>query len=133
MELKRFGVSLEEDLLESLDKLVKSHHFPNRSQAIRYLIKDSLLEDKQDKNAMVAGAIVIVYDHHKRELNNKLMHIQHDYHDLILSSQHVHLEHDLCLETIAVKGKAQMLARLADKIIGTKGITHGKLVITDIS
>jgi CopG family transcriptional regulator, nickel-responsive regulator len=132
MQVKRFGVSLEEDILKSLDDLVKKNKFPNRSQAIRNLIKGTLVSEKVDKNKIVAGAIVIVYDHHKRELNNKLMHVQHDYHDLILSTQHVHIAHDLCLETIAVKGKAQSLLTLADKIIATKGIKHGKLVMTDI-
>ena len=132
MLVKRFGVSLDEDILKALDELVKKSNFPNRSQAIRNLIKGTLVSDKIDKNKIVAGAIVIVYDHHKRELNNKLMHVQHDYHDLILSTQHVHLAHDLCLETIAVKGKAQLLLSLANKIIGTKGIKHGKLVMTDI-
>ncbi len=132
MQVKRFGVSLEEDILNSLDELVKNKKFPNRSQAIRYLIKSTLVEEKIDSNQTVAGAIVIVYDHHKRELNNKLMHVQHEYHDMILSTQHVHLEHDLCLETIAVMGKAKILTELADRIIGTKGIKHGKLVITDV-
>jgi len=132
MQVKRFGVSLEEDILFNLDELVKRNKFPNRSQAIRHLIKTTLVEDKIDNNKIVAGAIVIVYDHHKRELNNNLMNVQHDYHDLILSTQHVHLEHDLCLETIAVKGKAQKLLELADNIIALKGIKHGKLVMTDI-
>lgn len=132
MQVKRFGVSLEEDVLKALDKMVVKHNFPNRSQALRHLVKSTLVTDKVDENKTVAGAIVIVYDHHKRELNNKLMHVQHDYHDLILSTQHVHLEHDLCLETIAVKGKSKKLMELADKIIGTKGIKHGKLVITDL-
>ena len=132
MQVKRFGVSLEEDILKKLDTLVIKNKFPNRSQAIRSLIKDSLVEDKIDNNKIIAGAIVIVYDHHKRELNNNLMNVQHDYHDLILSTQHVHLEHDLCLETIAVKGKAKKLLELSDNIIALKGIKHGKLVMTDI-
>lgn len=132
MLVKRFGVSLGEDILNELDNLVEKHSFPNRSQAIRHLVKTSLVTDKVNENKVVAGAIVMVYDHHKRELNNKLMHIQHDYHDLILSTLHVHLEHDLCLETIAVKGKAQKLFELSDKIIATKGIKHGKLIITDL-
>lgn len=132
MQVKRFGVSLEEDMLTALDKLVAEKHFPNRSQAIRHLIKSTLVSEKIDKNKTVAGAIVIVYDHHRRELNSKLVDVQHDYHDYILSTQHVHLAHDLCLETIAVRGKAQQLLTLADKIIGIKGIIHGKLVMTDI-
>jgi CopG family transcriptional regulator, nickel-responsive regulator len=132
MQVKRFGVSLEEDILDDLDQMVIKHSFPNRSQAIRHLIKSTLVNDKVDENKTVAGAIVIVYDHHKRELNNKLMHIQHDYHDLILSTQHVHIDHDLCLETIAIKGKAKKLLELSDKIVSTKGIHHGKLVMTDL-
>ena len=132
MQIKRFGVSLEEDILNKLDKLVISNQFPNRSQAIRNLIKGTVVKESWEKNKIVAGAIVIVYDHHKRELNSKLMNVQHDFHNLILSTQHVHLAHDLCLETIAVKGKSQDLIKLADKIIGTKGIKHGKLVMTDL-
>jgi CopG family transcriptional regulator, nickel-responsive regulator len=131
-QVTRFGVSIEESILKSLDKITRTHKFPNRSQTIRYLIKNNVVEEKFEKNKIVAGAIVIVYDHHKRELNNRLMNIQHDFHDLILSSQHVHVAHDICLETIAVKGKSQQLVHLADKIIGTKGINHGKLVITDL-
>jgi CopG family transcriptional regulator, nickel-responsive regulator len=132
MQVKRFGVSLEEDMMNALDKLVVSNQFPNRSQAIRYLIKSTNVTESWEKNKIVAGAIVIVYDHHKRELNSKLMNVQHDFHTLILSTQHVHLAHDLCLETIAVKGKSQELVKLADRIIGTKGIKHGKLVMTDL-
>jgi CopG family nickel-responsive transcriptional regulator len=132
MSLKRFGVSLEDELLKTLDTLVIKQQFPNRSQAIRYLIQKTKVEEKWKENKIVAGAIVIVYNHHKRELNTKLVDVQHDYHDLILSVQHVHLDHDNCLETIAVKGKARKLEELSDKIIGTKGIKHGKLVMTMI-
>ena len=132
MSLKRFGVSLEEDLLRALDTLVIKQQFPNRSQAIRYLIQKSKVEEKWTENKIVAGAIVIVYVHHRRELNTKLVDVQHDYHDLILSVQHVHLDHDNCLETIAVKGKARKLEELSDKIIGIKGIKHGELVMTII-
>ncbi len=132
MQVKRFGVSLEEEMLKELDKLVLTNQFPSRSQAIRFLIKSKMVKESWDQNKTVAGAIVIVYDHHKRELNSKLMTVQHDFHELILSTQHVHIEHDLCLETIAVKGKSKDLIELADKIIGTKGIRHGKLVMTEL-
>jgi CopG family nickel-responsive transcriptional regulator len=130
MKVKRFGVSLEEDLLKSLDNLVKIHQFPNRSQAIRYLINKNLTEEKWNMNVFVAGAIVLVYDHHKRELQNRSTNLQHNYHDLILSVQHVHLDHHNCLETIAVKGKAKDLKSLADKLIALKGIKHGQLVMS---
>lgn len=132
MQIKRFGVSLEEDILNTLDKLVVNNQFPNRSQAIRHLIKNTDVAESWEKNKVVAGAIVIVYDHHKRELNKNLMNVQHDFHDLILSTLHVHIAHDRCLETIAVKGKSQDLVKLADKTIGIKGILHGKLVMSDL-
>jgi len=130
MQVKRFGVSLEIELLRTLDNLVLEKGFPNRSQAIRFLIKKNLVEKKWEDNQEVAGAIVIVYDHHKRELSNKSTHVQHEFHDLILSVQHVHLDHNNCLETIAVKGKARKLSELADKLIGLKGIKHGKLIMS---
>lgn len=130
MTVKRFGVSLEQDLLKKLDQLVKKHQFPNRSQAIRYLIEKSDIVNKWDDNEEVAGAIVLVYDHHKRELQSKSTQVQHDFHDLILSVQHVHLNHDNCLETIAVKGKAKKLKELADLLIAIKGIKHGELVMS---
>ena len=130
MSLKRFGVSLEENLLTDLDNLVERQKFPNRSQAIRYLISQSKVEEKWAGNEQVAGAIVLVYDHHKKDLQTKSTDIQHDYHDLILSVQHVHLDHHNCLETIAVKGNAAQLKLLADQLIALKGIKHGKLVMS---
>jgi CopG family nickel-responsive transcriptional regulator len=130
MQVKRFGVSLEENLLNDLDKLVIQQNFPNRSQAIRYLIKKNLVKDEWEGNEKVAGAIVLVYDHHKRNLQSQSTEVQHDYHHLILSVQHVHLNHDNCLETIAVRGKATELITLANKLIAIKGIKHGKLVMS---
>lgn len=130
MSLKRFGVSLEEHILEDLDKIVERKRFPNRSQAIRFLVAQSKVEEQWEDNADVAGAIVIVYDHHKKDLQTKSTDIQHDYHDLILSVQHVHLDHNNCLETIAVRGKASKLRSLADRLIALKGIKHGKLVMS---
>ncbi len=130
MAIKRFGVSLEEKILASLDRLVDKHQYPNRSQAIRALIKNNTIEDEWKGNEEVAGTITLLFDHHKRDLTNKSTSTQHHYHHLILSVQHVHLNHDNCLETLVVKGKAQELKELADKLIGMKGIKHGKLVMT---
>ena len=130
MPVSRFGVSLEEDILEMLDTYVKANQFPNRSQAIRHLIEEHTVEKKWQCNNEVAGAVVMVYDHHKNEIVTRANEIQHDYHHLILSSQHIHLSHDLCLETIALKGKANELTDLADKLISLKGVKHGKLVMS---
>jgi len=106
------------------------NNFPNRSQAIRNLIEKYAVEQKWQCDNEVAGAIVIVYDHHKRNIDNEINEVQHDFHHLILSSLHVHLNHETCLETIAVKGKASELTELADKIITLKGVHHGKLIMT---
>ncbi len=130
MKVKRFGVSLEEDLLNDLDQLVMLQNFPNRSQAIRYLIKKNLVEDEWEGNEEVAGAIVLAYDHHKRGLQKISTEVQHNFHHLIISVQHVHLNHDNCLETITVKGKAKDLIKLSNDLISIKGIKHGQLVMS---
>jgi CopG family nickel-responsive transcriptional regulator len=130
MPLARFGVSLDQDLLKALDDFVIENSFPNRSQAIRHLVEQNLADKKWHRNQIVAGAIVMLYDHHKGDVPSKSNDIQHEYFDVILSSQHFHLNHNNCLEIIAVKGKANRLTQLSDKLIGIKGIIHGKLVMS---
>lgn len=130
MKVSRFGVSLEEDLLQGLDELVEKHHFPNRSQAIRFLVRNAMVTDTWEEDRMAAGAIVLIYDHHRRGVVDSLLNIQHDYGNLILASQHAHLDHDYCLETIVVKGQPSKLNELADRLIAIKGIHHGKLVMS---
>lgn len=133
MGLKRFGVSLEQEYLDYLDDLVARKQSPNRSQAIRKLISESKVDDKWEGSEEVAGAIVLVYDHHKRDLQNQSTEIQHDYHHLILAVQHVHLDHHNCLETISLRGKANELTTLADRLIAIKGMKHGTLAMSIIS
>lgn len=130
MSVVRFGVSMDKETMHELDNYVIANNFPNRSQAIRNLIEQYAVEQKWQCDNQVAGAIVIVYDHHKRNIDNEINEVQHEHHHLILSTLHVHLSHDTCLETIAVKGKASELTLLADKIITLKGIHHGKLIMT---
>lgn len=130
MSIVRFGVSLEENLLEALDQYASENHFTNRSQAIRHLINNNIVTNKWQCNNLVAGSITLVFDHHKRGILKKMTDIQHEYHDRILSSQHFHLEKDLCMEIIAVKGKASVLTELADRLIAVKGIQHGKLTMS---
>lgn len=131
MAVVRFGVSLEKELLNELDNFVVKNQFANRSQAIRQLITNNLVKTKTEENKNVAGAITLIYDHHKRDLLNKLADTQHDFYDIILSAQHFHLDHDNCLEIIAVRGKAFRLQSLANKLIALKGIQHGNLSIND--
>ncbi len=128
--MKRFGVSLEEDLLDKLDGLVERHRFPNRSQAIRFLVRRYITEDDWARNQPVSACLVLVYDHHKSGLQKKLTALQHDYHSLVLCSQHVHLDHDNCIETITLKGRTGEIRSLADRLIAVKGIVHGELVMS---
>jgi CopG family nickel-responsive transcriptional regulator len=132
MSLVRFGVSLEKEILEALDNFVIENKMPNRSQAIRHLVEQNIVERKWQCNQIVAGAVVMLYDHHKGDITIKSNDIQHEYFDVILSSQHFHLNHDNCLEIIAVKGKAKRLTELSDKLIGLKGVIHGKLVMSRV-
>lgn len=130
MSVVRFSVSLGQDVMQKLDEYVSNNNLPNRSQAIRSLVEQYSVEHKWLCGNEVAGAIVIVYDHHKRNIDQDLNKVQHDFHHLILCSQHIHLSHETCLETIMVKGEASELTTLADRIISIKGIHHGKLVMT---
>ena len=132
MSLARFGVSLDEDVLKALDEFVIENKLPNRSQAIRHLVEKNLVEKKWQCNQIVAGAIVMLYDHHKGDVTIKSNDIQHEYYDVILSSQHFHLSHENCIEIVAVKGTANRLTELSDQLIGIKGIIHGKLVMSRV-
>jgi len=128
-EIVRFGVSLEKELLEKFDRLIKEKKYPNRSEAIRDLIRENLVKREWVEGKEVAGAITLVFDHHKRDLVNILTDIQHDFHQLIISSQHIHLDHDNCLEIIVVRGKPIDVRVLADKLKATKGVKYGSLSI----
>ncbi len=132
MAIKRFGVSLEDNLLEDLDQFVIQNRFPNRSQAIRHLIQKNLIEEKWENDDVVAGAIVIVYDHNLPELHQKVNSLQHEYNCLTLAGQHIHIDNHTTLEVITVKGKARKLTKLADKLTAIKGVKHGELVKTGI-
>jgi len=128
-EIVRFGVSLEKELLEKFDILIKEKKYPNRSEAIRDLIRENLVRREWVEGKEVAGAITLVFDHHKRDLVNILTDIQHDFHTLIISSQHIHLDHDNCFEIIVVRGKPIEVSELADKLRATKGVKYGSLSI----
>lgn len=132
--LSRIGVAIESDLLALFDRLIGRRGYPSRSEAFRDLIRDALMaETTQADNAPVVGSVTLVYDHHVRQLSAKLTALQHDYHDTIVSTLHVHLDHDNCLEVIVVRGKARDVRRLADALISTKGVRHGRLTIAGSS
>jgi len=125
--LIRFGVSLEKELLGKFDKQIKGRHYPNRSEAFRNLIRQELVAREWQEGREVAGAITLIYDHHKRELINKLTDIQHDFQKVIISNQHIHLDYNNCLEIIAIKGNPKQAQRLTNSLRAVKGIKHATL------
>ena len=127
----RFGVSLDSILLDRFDGLIGKKGYVNRSEAIRDLIRDSLVEEEwESSTAETVGSITIVYSHDTRELTDALTDLQHHFCDTILSSMHVHLDEHNCLEVIALRGKAKDIKEIADRLIGKKGVKHGKLTVT---
>jgi CopG family nickel-responsive transcriptional regulator len=126
-KLVRFGVSLGRDLLDRFDALVAERGYASRSEAFRDLIRSSLVEEEWRAGSEVAGAVTIVYDHHKKDLVHRVTDIQHEVHGLIISTQHIHLDHDHCLEIIAVRGSAAEVRRLADALRAVKGVLQGSV------
>lgn len=123
----RFGVSLDKDLSKKFDAHIRAKKYRNRSEALRDLIREELVRTEWLKGGEVAGTVTLVYNHHKRELINKLTDIQHDFHSLIVSSQHVHLDHDNCLEIIVAKGKPEDIKNLSCRLQATKGVKFAAL------
>ncbi len=132
MSVARFGVSLENDLLEALDLFVKENKFPNRSQAIRHLIEKNIVETKWKCNNIVAGAIILTYKHKKNDISARLTEIKMDAVNEILSSQIFYISSEKVLEIIAVQGTSYKLTSLSDLLISVKGIEHGKLIMSKV-
>jgi len=129
-KLSRFGVSLEGELLRRFDAFISREGYTNRSKAIADLIRKEFVTDVFARGGGVAGAVTLVYDHHKRDVVNKLLDMQHDHGAIIISAQHVHLDHDNCLEIIAVKGPGAKVKALADSLKSVKGVKHATLSVT---
>lgn len=129
--MARFGVSMDAGLLERFDTLSERKGYANRSEAIRDLVRNALVEEKcSHGDEEIVGTVTIVYDHHQHGLSDRLTEQQHGHHEAVVSTLHVHLNRSDCLEVIVVKGKATDVQRLADRLIGTKGVKHGRLVTT---
>jgi CopG family nickel-responsive transcriptional regulator len=129
--LVRFGVSIEEELLSAFDALIEAKGYANRSDAIRGLIRNLLLDVQieEDPEARVVGTITLVYDHHHGDLANRLVELQHRHHLHIVSTLHVHIDAANCLEVLVVKGRNRQVREISDALIGTRGVQHGKLII----
>jgi len=123
-KLQRFGVSVETDLLDKFDEFIRERNYKNRSEALRDLMRQALVEKQWIGDELIAGAIAFVYDHHQGQLVASLMDIQHDYYKIIVSSQHVHLDHDNCMEIIIARGAATQVGNLYNAIRAMKGVKH---------
>ena len=130
-ELTRFGVSIDSQLIKKFDALVTRKGYATRSEAIRDMIRDMLVEEEWTSGGQeTVGTITIVYNHHTRELEHALTDMQHKSFHQIISTLHVHLDAHNCLEVLVVKGKSKEIKMIADRLIGTKGVMHGKLTMT---
>lgn len=129
-DLVRLSLSIEKPLFDQLEKLVKKSGYENRSEFVRDLIRDRLVKGEWDKDEEVLGTITLVYDHHRRQLTEKLIDLQHHHHAHVLVTTHVHLTHDLCAEVILVRGQASLIRKLADAIHQQKGVLHSELSMT---
>jgi CopG family nickel-responsive transcriptional regulator len=125
--LFRFGVSLDKTLLDKFDRYIRERNYSNRSEAFRDLIRQELIKKEWQEGDDVAGAITLIYDHHRKDLLNKITDLQHDFQKVIISTQHIHLDHNNCLEIVAVRGRPEEVIKLADILKSIKGVKHGTL------
>jgi CopG family nickel-responsive transcriptional regulator len=130
MAITRFGISLDSELLEGFDGLIAKKGYSNRSEAIRDLIRDTLVKEEwEGGKEETAGTITLVYSHEIRDLSDTLTEIQHRYHSIIVSTMHIHIDAHNCLEVLVVRGKGRDIKMIADKLTGTRGVKHGKLTL----
>lgn len=128
---KRFGVSIPDELLAKLDRLAKKKGYANRSEAIRDLVRDRFVDEEwAGGSADVVGTVTLAYNHHSHDLSDKLADLQHSHFQNIISTTHIHLDAHNCLEVLVVRGKSRKVKEIADQLIATKGVKHGKLVMT---
>jgi len=125
--LVRFGLSMESRLLSRLDGMIKKRGYTNRSEFIRDLIRERLVEEEWDAGRKVVGTVTIVYNHHVRLLSERLVDLQHRHHRLILATTHVHIDEEMCVEMILVKGRAGDIRKIADLLRREKGVLHASL------
>jgi CopG family nickel-responsive transcriptional regulator len=128
--LLRTGLSLERHLLERFDKAIHRKGYRNRSEAIRDLIREHLVQEQANENRTMVGTLTMVYDHHRPKLSEKLIDAQHHAAPKVLAATHVHLDQHNCLEVIIMKGKAGEVRHLADHLLSLRGVKHGRLVVT---
>lgn len=131
-ELNRIGVAIEADLLEEFDRLIENRGYPSRSEAFRDMIRAEIgrEEVETDDETVVVGTVTLVYSHSQRRLGDRLTAMQHEAHHAVIATLHVHLTHEYCMEVIVLRGAAGRVRALADALIATKGVRHGRLTLT---
>lgn len=129
-DLVRFGVAMDSELLGRFDAHIEEKGYATRSEALRDLVRNALVDAHLELDGPAVATLTLVYDHHVRELTERLTEMQHDLGERVVSTLHVHLDHDHCMEVIVMKGPAKVLQRAADQLLATKGVQHGKLVCT---
>ena len=130
----RYSITMPSSLMEAFDDVVRRRHYAIRSEALRDLVRRTLVEEQWARDdAEVMGTVTVVYDHHQRELARRLTGLQHHAHDMVVCTTHVHLDHDHCLEVIVLRGRTRRVKEVADAIVGTRGVIHGELVCTAVT
>ncbi|HPD30579.1 MAG TPA: nickel-responsive transcriptional regulator NikR [Phycisphaerae bacterium] len=129
-ELIRLSLSIEKPLYDRLEKLVKQSGYTNRSEYVRDMIRERLVETEWDKDREVLGTITLIYNHHRRQLSEKLIHLQHHHHTAVKVTTHVHLSRELCAEVIVVQARASRVRELADLMRQQKGVLHADLTMS---
>mgnify|MGYP002512715744 CR=1 FL=1 len=131
--LKRFSVSMEGSLLRKFDQLVTKRGYSNRSEAVRDLVREAILEEVWEADEqLIAGTVMLFYNHHQRNLLEEMTNIQHEWHDLIMATTHFHLNHDNCLELIVVQGKVSEVRALSDRLTSLRGVDYGKFTVAPV-
>ena len=130
-ELVRLSISLEKPLMKQLERLVKKSGYENRSEFVRDMIRQRLVEEQwTDERQEVVGTITMIYDHHARQLSDKIVDIQHDHHDRVMATTHVHLSHDLCAEMIMIRGQADQIRDVCNRLRQLRGVLHAELAMS---
>lgn len=132
--MERITATLDEDLLEEVDRFQRDRGYQNRSEALRDLIRAGLQEVVQEgERGACVGALVYVYDHDVRALAKRLTTAQHDHHDLSIATLHVHLDHNSCLEVAVLRGASPDVRHFAEHVIAERGVRHGRLVVVPVA
>lgn len=132
--MERFTISIDDDLAHEFDHWIAEHGYGNRSEAVRDVLRTHLVraQEQRDAEGPCVANLSYVYNHHERELSERLARLQHDHHDLTLATTHVHLDHDQCIETVMLKGPVGTVRRFADMLMAERGVHHGQLNVVMI-